>query len=587
MNLVFDIEADGLEPTVIFCIVAIDVDTKEVYSFDNTQIREGCEFLSTATKLIGHNIIGYDLPALLKIENINLSDKKIIDTLVLSRLFDPVREGGHGLESWGYRLNFLKGDYAEDNEHAWDSFTPEMLEYCINDVKLNLKVYERLRFESQGFSSKSVIIEHNVAKIIHEQRETGFLIDCQKCMLLLAELNDKLNQVKDEVHEEFKPKVTIQTLNYKHTKTGEFSRLAVDQDGIGVRLTDKEYAELELYKKPIERKTFTEFNLGSRKQIGEYLINFGWKPKQFTPTGQPVVDELTLTNVKNIPQASMISEYLMLQKRIAQITSWLKEVQSDNRIHGFVNHNGAITSRMTHSYPNTAQIPSCSSPYGAECRSCWVVPEGYKLVGIDASGLELRMLAHHMNDKEYINEILNGDIHTANQKFAGLESRNQAKTFVYAVCYGAGDAKVGAVVGGSREDGKRLKQRFFASVPAFKAVKDRVSREASKGFIRAIDGRKLTVRSPHSALNTLLQGDGAIAMKQALVIFNDKILKSGYDARFVANVHDEWQLEVKEDIADEVGRLGVISIKETTCALKLNCPLDGEYNVGNNWSETH
>ena len=189
------------------------------------------------------------------LENINLSDKKIIDTLVLSRLFDPVREGGHGLESWGYRLKFLKGDYAEDNEHAWDSFTPEMLEYCINDVKLNLKVYERLRFESQGFSSKSVIIEHNVAKIIHKQRETGFLIDCQKCMLLLAELNDKLNQVKDKVHEEFKPKVTVQTLNYKYTKTGEFSRLAVDQDGIGVRLTDKEHAELELCKKPIERKT--------------------------------------------------------------------------------------------------------------------------------------------------------------------------------------------------------------------------------------------------------------------------------------------------------------------------------------------
>ena len=587
MNLVFDIEADGLEPTVIFCIVAIDADTQEVYSFDNTQIREGCEFLSTATKLIGHNIIGYDLPALLKIENLDLSDKKIVDTLVLSRLFDPVREGGHGLEAWGYRLKFLKGSYGEDNEQAWSSFTPEMLEYCINDVKLNLKVYDRLKFESKGFSAKSVIIEHEVAKVIHEQRETGFLIDCQKCMLLLAELNDELNEVKDKVHEEFKPTVTVQTLNFKYTKTGEFSRLAVDQDGIGVRLTDKEYAELELYKRPIERKTFTEFNLGSRKQIGEYLINFGWKPTQFTPTGQPVVDEITLTSVKDIPQASMIARYLMLQKRIAQITSWLKEVKEDNRIHGFVNSNGAITSRMTHSYPNTAQIPSCSSPYGAECRSCWIVPDGYKLVGIDASGLELRMLAHHMNDKEYINEILNGDIHTANQKFAGLESRNQAKTFVYSVCYGAGDAKVGAVVGGSREDGKRLKQRFFASVPAFKAVKDRVSREATKGFIKAIDGRKLTVRSPHSALNTLLQGDGAIIMKQALIIFNDKIIKGGYDAKFVANVHDEWQLEVRKDIADEVGRLGVLSIKETTCALKLNCPLDGEYNVGNNWSETH
>jgi len=587
LNLIIDIEADGLEPTVIFCIVAICADTKKVYTFDNTQIKEGCKFLSDADKLIGHNILGYDIPAILDIEGVDLYDKRIVDTLVLSRLFQPNREGGHGLESWGYRLKLLKGDYGDDNEHAWDSFTPEMLEYCINDVKLNHKVYDHLKIESKGYTSKSVIIEHEVYKIITQQRKNGFLIDEKKCMLLLAELNELLVSVEDEVRQEFKPKATFRYLTRRYTKTGSISRTAKDQDGIGVRLTNKEYAEIELSNNYITRTTYTDFNLGSRKQIGEYLIDFGWKPKVFTPTGQPVVDEQTLIKVKDIPQAVLIAKYLTVQKRIAQITSWIKEIQEDGRIHGFVNPNGAITSRMTHSHPNTAQIPNSSAPYGKECRSCWVVPEGYKLVGIDASGLELRMLAHHMNDKEYINEILNGDIHTANQKFAGLESRNQAKTFIYALLYGAGDAKLGEVVKGSRHDGKRLKQRFFTSLPAFKTIKNRVSREASSGFVKGVDGRKIKVRSEHSALNTLLQGDGAIIMKQALIIFNDKILKSGYDAKFVANVHDEWQLEVKEDIADEVGRLGVISIKETTCALKLNCPLDGEYNVGNNWSETH
>ena len=587
MNLVIDIEADGLKPTVIFCIVAVCADTQKVYSFDNTQIKEGCEFLKKSNKLIGHNIIGYDLPAILDIEGVDLYDKKLVDTLVLSRLFNPTREGGHGLESWGYRLHFHKGEYGKDEESAWECFTPEMLEYCINDVKLNLKVYNHLKLEAKGYSAKSVIIEHEVYKIITQQRKNGFLLDEKKCMLLLAELNELLVSVESEVREEFKPRETVQRLNRKRTKTGDVARTAINQDGVGVRLTAKEYAEMELSDGFIYRKTYAEFNLGSRKQIGEYLIDFGWKPKTFTPTGQPVVDEQTLLKVRDIPQATLIAKYLTIQKRIAQITSWVKEVQDDGRIHGFVNPNGAITSRMTHSHPNTAQIPNSSAPYGKECRSCWIVPEGYKLVGIDASGLELRMLAHHMNDKEYTNEILNGDIHTANQKLAGLESRNQAKTFIYALLYGAGDGKIGEVVRGSREDGRRLKHRFLTSLPSFKAVKNRIAGEASYGFVKGVDGRKIKVRSEHSALNTLLQGDGAIVMKQALIIFNNKINKNNYNAKFVANVHDEWQLEVKEDVAEEVGKLGVLSIRETTCALKLNCPLDGEYNVGDNWSETH
>ena len=586
MNLVFDIEANGLEPTEIFCIVAIDVDTNVVYDFDNTQISEGCEFLQKATKLIGHNILGYDLPALKDILGVDLFDKKIVDTLVLSRLFNPTREGGHGLESWGYRLNFHKGDYGKD-ESAWDHYTPEMLKYCINDVKLNVLVYNTLRLESKGFSPLSVRLEHSVADIINKQRVNGFLLDQRKCMELIAELSDSLGRVEEEVRQEFKPTVVTQVLKPKYTKSGSIAKTATDQDGNGVRLTDAEYAEMELFSEPVIRKTYTEFNLGSRKQIGEYLIAFGWKPKKMTPTGQPIVDEGTLSRVKNIPQAAMIAKYLMLQKRLAQVNSWMKEVKDDSRIHGYVNPNGAVTSRMTHSHPNTAQIPSCTAPYGKECRSCWTVPEDYRLVGIDASGLELRMLAHHMNDQEYTNEILNGDIHTANQKLAGLESRNQAKTFIYALLYGAGDAKLGSVVGRGRQEGKGLRQRFFDGLPSFKILKDRVSGKAKSGFVKALDGRRLTVRSEHSALNTLLQGDGAIVMKQALVILNDKIKNHGYDAKFVANVHDEWQIECHLDDAVAVGQAGVRAIKEAGCMLKLNCPLDGDYKVGENWSETH
>jgi DNA polymerase I-like protein with 3'-5' exonuclease and polymerase domains len=353
-----------------------------------------------------------------------------------------------------------------------------------------------------------------------------------------------------------------------------------------VRLSDEEYQKAcESPNDNLVRRDSEPFNLGSRKQIGEYLVEFGWKPTKFTPTGQPIVDEKVLSQIKNIPEAAVIAEYLMLQKRIAQINSWFKEMEDDGRIHGFVNTNGAVTGRMTHSSPNMAQVPSTSSPYGKECRECWTVEDNYRLVGIDASGLELRMLAHYMDDEDFTYELLNGDIHTANQMAAGLESRPQAKTFIYALLYGAGDAKLGSVVGGDANDGGRLRQSFFDNLPAFKVLKDRVSRAAKRGYLKGLDKRKLFVRSEHAALNTLLQGAGAIVMKQALVNLQESI--KDLDAHFVANVHDEWQIEAHKDVADKVGELGVAAIEQAGKDFYLKCELTGEYNVGNNWADTH
>ena len=586
MNIVFDIEADGLNPSKIFCIVAQDVDTEEVFTFDNTQLEAGYGFLKSATKLIGHNLLGYDIPALKDVEGVDLSDKKIVDTLVLSRLFKPTREGGHGLESWGYRLKFNKGDYG-DNQDAWDAYTPEMLEYCKRDVELNTKVYMALRKESRGFTPQSVRLEHAVAKIIDQQRRNGFELDTKKAMMLVAMFQDKLTQVETTVHETFKPKVIVQELYPKYTKSGALSKLAQDFDNKGVRLTDDEWAEMNKTKTYVTRRTPVPFNLGSRKQIGEYLVDAGWKPKNFTPTGQPIVDEGTLSRVKGIPEAALIAEYLMLQKRLAQVNSWLKALEPDNRIRGYVNHNGAVTGRMTHSHPNTAQIPSTSSPYGKECRECWTVKDGNQLVGIDASGLELRMLAHYMNDEGYTNEILNGDIHTTNQKLAGLESRNQAKTFIYALLYGAGDAKLGSVAKQGKARGRELRNAFLDSLPSFKSLVQRVQRESKKGFLKGLDGRKVAVRSEHAALNTLLQSAGAIVMKEALVILDNSIKEMRLDAKFVANVHDEWQIECRASVADKVGKLGVEAIIQAGKNLNLNCPLDGDYNIGDGWHETH
>lgn len=576
MELVFDIETDDLNATKVWCIVAQNPVSGEVFKFPPDKLEEGYQFLTTADTLIGHNIIGFDIPLVEKFGNVDLSDKIVIDTLVLSRLFNPTRDGGHSLETWGYKLGYPKIEFED-----YLNYSEDMLNYCVRDVELNTKVLQELRKESRGFKKDCIDLEQGVAKIMKQQEQDGFAFDMQSALTLLAELREKKQQIEDEVHSTFKPKwVDTKQVTPYIKKDGNLSKRG---------MTDEEYQRcLDTNNfNPFMRQTLQEFNLGSRKQIGEYLIDFGWNPDRFTPTGQPIVDEKTLSKITHIHEAKLIADFLLLQKRIAQIDSWVEAVKDDGRIHGFVIPNGTITGRMSHRNPNVAQVPSIHSPYGKECRACWTVPEGHKLVGVDASGLELRMLAHYMDDKEYINEIINGDIHTTNQNFAGLKSRDQAKTFIYALVYGAGDEKIGSIIKGSRAEGKRLRERFLSSLPTYRTLKERVDRAASKNYLKGLDGRKLYIRNKHAALNTLLQGAGAILMKKALVDLDSVLKLNAIDYRFVANIHDEWQIEVKESQADFVGETAVKSIIEAGEHFNLRCPMDGEYKVGGNWSDTH
>ena len=576
MDLVFDIETDDLKATKVWCIVAQDVDTNEIFKFPPSKLDDGVKLLQSADRLIGHNIVGFDIPMIKKFFDVDLTKKELLDTLVLSRLFNPTREGGHSLEKWGYKLGFKKIEFED-----YQNYSADMLNYCVRDVQLNTLVYKELKKEARGFSKDSVCLEHSVSDIMKQQEVNGFKFDERSANLLLAELREQMQSIEDEVHKTFQPRLVDDKLVKPYIKKdGTLSKRGLTDDEYQRCLDSSDY-------RPFMRQTLQEFNLGSRKQIGEYLTDFGWKPERFTPTGQPIVDEKTLSQITHIHEANLIARFLLLQKRIAQIESWLEALQDDGRVHGFVIPNGAITGRMTHRNPNLAQVPSSSSPYGKECRSCWIVEEGNKLVGIDASGLELRMLAHYMDDKEFINEIINGDIHTANQKLAKLESRDKAKTFIYALMYGAGDEKLGKVVGGSTSDGKRARQYFFDNKPEFKSLRDRVQRASAKKYLKGIDGRKLYIRNSHAALNTLLQGAGAIVMKKALSLLDTKLKLNTIDYKFVANIHDEWQVEVRESQAHFVGLRAIDSIKEAGEYFNLRCPLDGEYKIGDNWSETH
>jgi len=576
-QLIVDIEANGLKPDTIWCIVAKEIEHGTVNTFIGTDIFRFADWVrdTGVTHICGHNIIGYDLPVLEKITGFRW-EGLVQDTLVMSRLAHPNREGGHSLDSWGTRLGFSKGDHSE-----WDKFSWDMVEYCKRDVELTAKVFTQLSKELNGFRDDSIELEHGVASIVHKQIQNGWTINEREANLLLGELREKLHNVEVDVRNTFKPLPVWIPVNYpeakKYNLDGSTSKRYQAQLDKGAHWNEWEEWGYNIY---------PEFNLGSRQQIGRYLQHFGWKPKQFTEKGSVIVNESVLSGVK-IPQAQQIAEYLMLQKRVAQVQSWVDAIDIDGRVRGYVNPIGAVTGRMTHSKPNMAQVPASYSPYGDECRKLWTVPSKYKLVGMDASGLELRMLAHYMNDKSYTNEILTGDIHTANQKSAGLETRDQAKTFIYAFLYGAGDAKIGTIVGGGAKVGKIVKQQFLDNTPALRSLRERVTTASRRGYLIGLDGRRIWVRSEHSALNTLLQGAGAIIMKRALVLLNKYAILKGIDYKIIGNIHDEIQTEVLETEAKLFGEIAVKAIQEAGKTFNLNCPLDGEYKIGASWNETH
>ena len=572
----------------IHIVVTKDLDTNEVNVWkEASQLRE---YLKDATLIIGHNVISFDAPILNRLWKTKIRLKNVQDTLILSRLLDPSREKGHSLEAWGeslgipkinYRaiwlwLNDFPGEVISKEEKVADGIEFDyphmglMEHYCVRDVEVCARLYNHLLMEldSKGFSQESRELEHKVAAIIAEQERNGFKLDTVYATCLLIDIKGKMAGIYEQMQHRWPP--------YEVP-----------------RVSEKTGKQL----KPL----LVTFNPGSRKQIGEKLIELGWKPKKFTETGQPMVDEKVLEEVKNIPEAAMIAEYLMLQKRVAQIESWLEAVKADGRVHGKVITNGAVTGRATHSSPNMGQVPNTSSLYGAECRECWTVEDGNVQVGVDLSGIELRCLSHFMQDAEWQRELLEGDVHWKNTQAFGLvpmgttkedikehkDARNLSKTLTYSVLYGAGPAKVGTTVGGSAKEGGRLIDNFMRNTPSLKKLKDKVDRFSAKGWVPGLDGRKIWVRSEHAALNSLLQSAGAIIAKKWIVVFTEELKSRKIPYKLLAWVHDEVQLETSPEYGDIVGKIVVESARKAGELLNFRCPVDAEYRVGKNWHDCH
>lgn len=631
--LVFDIETDGLLDDVrhLHCIAVGDTETGEIKGYDDKHAEEGVkriqEAIKSATPIGGHNIIAYDLPVLAKLFpwfHIERTERHLIyDTLVAARLLyanlETIDLGylkrhtlpaklykSHSLEAWGYRLGILKGDYGK-RENAWDTYTDDMLRYCMQDVRVTMTLYERL--QKAKYSDVALTLEHDVAWLMAAQERNGFPFDKEAAERLEVQLRSRkalidhhlmtaVPPIPDKI---FIPKRDNKTRGYK----------------AGV---------------PIQR--FKAFNPGSRKQI-EYLIRtmHHYEPQDSDlydiPDGSNTpdlseyrlkIDEATFAyigedetapeEVKNL--AALLAEDLLLGKRLGQLVdgkhAWLKEYnEKTKRIHGRVIPNGTVSGRAAHTHPNVAQVPANGSPYGKECRALFNAGDWWE-VGIDVSGLELRCLAHYLTPYDggaYGDEILHGDIHTKNQKAAGLPTRDAAKRFVYALLYGAGDLKIGKIIGGDETDGKRIKRKFYQATPAMKELKAAITdalADTERGrvvhwkrrYLKGLDGRLLYVRSIHSALNLLLQSAGAVICKDWIVRTEERLIAKGFnhgwdgDFAYMLWCHDEMQVACRtQEIADTFIEEAISAIHDTGKALSIRVPLDAEGKIGKNWSECH
>jgi DNA polymerase I-like protein with 3'-5' exonuclease and polymerase domains len=498
--------------------------------------------------------------------------------------------GLHSLKAWGYRLGEYKGEYSG----GWNTFSQEMLDYCVQDTLVTQKLWEAIK--RQDLEPRSQQLEHDFSFIIDKQMATGFTFDESKAASLYAAWSSEREGLRGRLVSEFPP--TVEEM--KMPKYWEVSTINPKEGRLALQYPTKSaakkagFTDSEIKRGPNKTKT-TPFNPDSRQQIASCLIDkYGWKPTTYTPNGHPKVDESIL---KTMPyeEAKLLVDYLTVSKRISQLAegqeAWLK-ASKDGRLYGYVNTNGTVTGRCTHSRPNVAQVPATHAKYGLECRSLFTSESDERLlVGCDASGLELRCLAHYLQPFDrgkYIDIILNGDIHKENQKAAGLDTRDQAKTFIYGYIYGASAPKIGEIIGGGPREGKILMNRFASKMPALGYLKDAVIRKVKTAkHLKGLDGRRIPIRSEHSALNALLQSAGAVIMKQATVDAYNIHKQEGLDVKQVAHIHDEIQYDCLAAHAEKVGTLTVSAIAISGRHFGFRCPLDGEYRIGKTWADTH
>lgn len=594
----FDLESDGLyqEASKVHCI-SVKQGHGEAKLYDTPEgITSAIKMLSEVPYPCAHNGINFDASLIRKLFGINFLNK-CIDTLVLSCLFTPERFGGHSLDNLAKAAGSYKGEYTG----GWETYTPEMGAYCLQDSVSLYHVYKMLAKEAEGHNwEQAIALEHSVARLISWQEKSGWLFDIKAARQFIENMNQKIADADEKLSHLIKPKVVKKgdrkTPITPFTAAGKPSSAAekwcVD-NGLDASIIGGPFYPMEVVYP----------DLGSRQQMIELLQQYGWKPTEFTEKGNPKLTEDTVVGMMGEVGQLLFDRFVMVTRR-SQVGGWLGKVRVDGRIEAGAFPNATPTARMRHK--TVVNVPRVTSAYGPELRALFTVPRNRVQVGADASGLELRMLAHYMGDAAYTDAIVNGkssnetDVHSINCKLIGLEPKKQyifggketsgrdvAKTFIYALLYGAGDAKLGSIIDGDEKMGARMRKKFFKGLPKYAELIDKVKIAAKKGWLKGLDGRKIYVRHQHAALNSLLQSAGSISVKVSMAKWAYELAAKGVPFKLLGTFHDEIQAETTPEHAEMVGQAFVQACGWAGKHLKVACPLSGEYMVGKNWAECH
>ena len=621
---IIDIEANGLEPTKIHCVVLRSLDDKTILTFRDTDEdkRHLSNTLAVCSCLVGHNIIDYDLYNLRRLWNTKVSDSIVVDTLVLSHLFNYQIEDGHSLDAWGLRLSFPKGNYTG----GWDEYNDEMLAYCIRDTSLNLLLYQFLRGRlKDDHFKKAIEVEHKIAFICREMQDNGFTFDKDKAVELLDEVKARLVLLDAEIHQAFPPRIIpTKVVTPKLTKHGTISRTNLRKYG----------SDLSMFQ---EGASFTEFEWksfdpGSPKQIVQHLNEVGWKPidktkgyiqaekerdkeklEKFRITGWKVNE----TNLATLPDdapsgARKLVERILLDSRRSTLEEWLGLYNERTRaIHGSFRSIGTWTHRMSHQRPNmgnvaahksikyqTGYLNDLATSLGGRMRALWIADVGEILVGTDAEGIQLRILAHYLNDPQFTFAVTQGkkedgtDPHTLNQRALGpiCKSRDTAKTFIYAFLLGAGVGKVAEILGCSHGEARTAIDNFIRAYPGLDYLKnEQIPRDAKRGYFTGIDGRLVACDSEHLMLAGYLQNGEACVVKRAVTIALKNLKKENISFKIRNIVHDEMIISIPNDltIAQKTVTITEQAITQAGLELNLKCPMSGVGAIGRNWLEVH
>lgn len=651
VRLVLDTESDDLadHATVTHCIVATDLDTREVFRFygdtsvpgDHGSIAVGVQWLLRADELIGHNIIDHDIPMMERLYGVRFTNT-LTDTLVMSRalnpdrtlpqgcpgaVFNPItgksdRIGPHSIAAWGYRVGRKKPEH-----HDWRVFTPEMLHRCAEDVAINVMVYQALLVECGGEPLPSWLrMEMQVSRRAKRMAQRGWLVDRPKIEQHIATLDKMIADIEAEVmpripetcvcHEkaverdEDENPVLYHHVTKPFLKSGKWSKSVeawwpeLEQHPAG-GVVNKDTGEGRFNWEiggPFTRVGFEKINLRSDAQIKKYLLTIGWQPLEWniSKTGKnkgkvtsPKLTEESLDSISD-DTGKLIAKHIKCCHRRAQLAGLLECIRPDGRIPSVVNPQAAPTVRMTHK--NIVNIPSPDKGafFGHEMREIFIAAPGYVVVGCDSVSCQVRMLCHYMGDDEFTEVVVNGtkeagtDIHTFNMNATGLPTRGHAKNFFYGFLFGAGDAKTGKLIKADARKGKQIKDNYYKRLPKLKALIDNLGKlHQQRGYLVALDGRKIYPRKQHELLVYLLQSAEAILMKLAMCYVNRWIELEGLDAHQVCIMHDEYTFEVREDQAERVKYLARQAIIQAGLDLKLAVPPDGDPKIGYNWAEIH